>query len=199
MSQYITGEDLDYSGADLFGLDDDDLDELLSGDDIVGDDIVGDAPKLSLAKLKAAKKAAMQRKIAANFQRRQMPGRAVEYKPFKARVVREYVLGFDSLVTIAPGATLELTRRPQVPFRVDRLVVPSDIAGFFQIGDFKVGKNSQFAASGGVPARVFAENAVGVSLGLDTASISQDLVITVTNQSAAPQRFTCATIGTAVE
>jgi hypothetical protein len=112
---------------------------------------------------------------------------------------REYPLGFVSNGTIAPAAQQQITNRPQVPFRVDRLVVPSDIAGSFTIDDLKVGKDSQFAASGSNPARVFAENAVGVSLKGDTAAISQDVVILATNIGGGALTFRASVIGPAVE
>jgi len=112
---------------------------------------------------------------------------------------REFPLGFVSNGQIAPAGSQNVTNRPQVPFRVDRLVVPSDIAGSFTIDDLKVGKDSQFAASGSNPARVFAENAVGVSLKGDTAAISQDVVIATTNIGGGALTFRASVIGPAVE
>lgn len=112
---------------------------------------------------------------------------------------REYPLGFVSAAALAAGASARITTRPQVPFRLDRLVVPSDLAGLFTIDDVKVGKNSQFAAEGSVPARIFQENAVGVCLKGDTAQISMDVTIVVTNISGAAAFFRAAIIGPAVE
>jgi hypothetical protein len=118
--------------------------------------------------------------------------------PTKAR---EYPLGFDSGSTlIIAGGSASVINRPQVVFRTERLVVPSDIGGGFVIDDLIVGKNSQFASNSvAVPARVFDERGVGVRLAGDTAQISQDIILKVTNVSGAPARFRAAVIGPAVE
>jgi len=118
--------------------------------------------------------------------------------PSKAR---EYPIGFDSGAVLIPnGASVSITNRPQVVFRVERLVIPSDIGGGFVVEDVIVGKNSQLASNTvGLPARVFDERGVGVRLAGDTAQISQDLTLKVTNVSGAPARFRAAIIGPAVE
>lgn len=117
-------------------------------------------------------------------------------KPTKAR---EFPLGFESPLAVPNGNTATITSRPQIPFRGERLIVPSDIAGSFSILDLRVGKNSQFTSSGAVPARTFQENAVGIRLMLDTAQISQDVTLSVQNVGGAPQTFRAALIGSAVE
>jgi hypothetical protein len=118
--------------------------------------------------------------------------------PTKAR---EYPIGFDSGAVLIPnGASVSITNRPQVVFRVERLVIPSDIGGGFVVEDVIVGKNSQFASNTvGLPARVFDERGVGVRLAGDTAQISQDITLKITNVSGAPARFRAAIIGPAVE
>ncbi len=156
-------------------------------------------PQLSPAQSQAnAQRAAYNNAMTnAIAERRAMAGALLhESTPTKAR---EYPLGFASADTIAAGASSRITTRPQVPFRLDRLVVPSDIAGLFTIDDVKVGKNSQFAAEGAVPARVFQENSVGVCLKGDTAQISMDITLNVTNISGGASRFRAAVIGPAVE
>lgn len=117
-------------------------------------------------------------------------------RPTKAR---EFPLGFESPTTVAAGATATITSRPQIPFRGERLIIPSDIAGSFSILDLRVGKNSQFTSSGAVPGRTFQENSVGIRLQLDTAQISQDVTLSVQNVGGAPQTFRAALIGSAVE
>jgi len=111
----------------------------------------------------------------------------------------EYPLGFDSGALVAAGAAALVVSQPQVPFRVERLVVPSDIAGSFTIDNFRVGKNSQFASNDPVPARVFDEGAFGVRLRGDTAQVSMDVTLDVTNISGAGVRFRAAVIGTALD
>lgn len=112
---------------------------------------------------------------------------------------RTFPLGFVSNGAIAAGASVVIVSRPQVLFKGQRLVVPSDIAGDFSIDDVKVGKNSQFVAEGAIPARVLQENAFGVSMELDTAQISQDITIAITNISGAARVFRAALIGRAAE
>ena len=157
--------------------------DLLYGDEIVGydDDVVGAAP--------AARRLAP------------MPGypQGQQLRVKAPTSAREYVMGIDSVATIAAAATSSLTSRPQVVFRPDRLVVPSTIAGSFLINDLKVGKNSQFVNGTAVPAEAFTQGAVGVRLKMDTTQISQDILISVTNISAGALRFNAALIGPAVE
>lgn len=197
MPSYVT------SGDEVFG------DEIVGdefGDEIVGDDYMGGDELSRLLTIAGAEPArpALQR-----GQVRRIPvragvnamvnARAVEYKPFVPRKVREFVLGFDSGTPVAAGASVAIIALPQVPFKGSRLVVPSDIAGLFLIADLRVGKNSQFVSAGAVPARTFAENGVGVTLALDTAQVSQQIVLQVTNFSGGAARFVASLIGTAVE
>ena len=116
--------------------------------------------------------------------------------PTKAR---EYPLGFESVGLVAAGATANIIAQPQVVFRGERLIVPSDIAGQFVITDLRVGKDSQFASAGNIPARTFDEQGVGVRLRLDTAQISQQIVLSVLNTGGAGAQFRATLIGTAVE
>jgi len=135
--------------------------------------------------------------MAALAQRRAMAGALMDTRgPTKAR---EYPLGFATAAAVGAGASGIATAQPQVPFRIDRLVVPSDIAGLFTIDDLKVGKNSQFAATGAVPARIFQENGVGVCLKGDTAQVSMLVTLNVTNISGGAATFRAAVIGPAVE
>ena len=112
---------------------------------------------------------------------------------------REFPIGFDSVATIAAGATATLTQRPQIIFRPERIVVPAAVAAFFQIVDVKVGKDSQLVSAGAIPAATFAETAFGVRLKMDTCQISQDLILIVTNIDVAARRFLASMIGESVE
>lgn len=159
-------------------------DDLLYGDEIVGydDDMVGAAP-------------APAKRLSG------MPGypQGQQLRTVAPTRAREYVMGIDSVATIAAAATLSISSRPQVIFRPDRLVVPSTIAGSFLINDLRVGKNSQFVNATAVPAEAFTQGAVGVRLKMDTTQISQDIVVSVTNISAGALRFNAALIGPSVE
>jgi hypothetical protein len=110
---------------------------------------------------------------------------------------RVYPLGFG-ITTIAAGATQVIPVVCQVPFRGNRLVVPSDIAGAVVINDIKVGQASQFAAGGAVPGRAYTEFAVGTDLNLDTAQIGQTIFLSVTNTSNASIDFTAMLSGAVV-
>lgn len=116
--------------------------------------------------------------------------------PTKARY---FPLGVPA-TTIAAGAAATIPVQPQVPFRPQRFVVPSDIAGSFTIGDIRVGKNSQFVTADAVPARAFQEDASsGIEFGFDTAQVSQVISVVANNISLAQQVFRAVFLGAAVE
>lgn len=111
---------------------------------------------------------------------------------------REYPIGFGP-VTVPAGGIVNVTQQPQIPFRGERLIVPSDIAGQFSFLNIIVGKNPQVAANGPIPCRTFDEQSVGVRLRMDTCQISQQIVLQVQNTGGAPAVFSATIIGTAVE
>lgn len=118
-----------------------------------------------------------------------------QYQPNKGR---EYPIGFGP-VTCPVGTVVPITVQPQIVFRPERLIVPSDIAGQFDIVDIIVGKNPQVAANNPIAARTFDEQSVGVRLRMDTCQISQQIILRVTNVGGAPAVFRATMIGTAVE
>jgi hypothetical protein len=154
----------------------------------IGSDIIGADELLGYDEIGAMTPAALRAAAPRPQVRTQAPSKS-----------REVVMGFDSVATIASAASAKVSQRPQVLFRPDKLVVASSIAAAFLIDDFKVGNKSQFAASGSVSAETFKETAVGVRLMLDTAQVSMDITISVTNISLAAARFLASLIGPAVE
>lgn len=132
----------------------------------------------------------IQQKIAAGSALVQQKG------PTKAR---RWHIGFDSETDVLAGATRKITNDPQIIFKGQRLTVPSDFAGSFLIQDIVVGKTSQLAATGAVPARMYQETAFGNEFDLDTAQISQKITLIVENTSLAPTRFTAGMLGIAIE
>jgi len=114
------------------------------------------------------------------------------------RSSREYALGLGS-TTVPGNSSANINVQPQVIFRPERLVVPSNLAPFFLITDIKVGKNSQLVSTGALPAVMFTENAFGVRLKMDTAQISMFVTISVTNQNGQSQQFQGGLVGPAVE
>lgn len=186
MAQDIIGQDIS----------DDDLDAIIAtgGLDIVGASLAqrGDTRGL-LSHLKSRTVSLARAMKSAGVNARRVA--VVDNPPTN---VREFPLGFESL-SIAAGATIDIKQNPQVVFRGDRLVIPSDIAGDFAIVDIKVGKDSQLGASGAIPARTFQENAVAVRLLMRTAQISQEVILSVKNIAGVAKDFRACLIGTVVE
>ncbi len=117
-------------------------------------------------------------------------------QPTKARA---YAVPFDSVSTVPAGATSTISVQPQCLFRGERLVLGSTSAAGFLILDLKVGKNSQFAASGAHPGEAFGPTAFGVDLKCDTAQISNTVSIQVQNITGGALRFNATFFGSTVE
>jgi hypothetical protein len=166
-----------------------------SGDDsgnvqfVQGDGSDGDLMGAHKKRSPSAQNQAIQRRrVAAGALLRTLPPRSS----------REFVIGLGS--TALPAlSSANISVQPQVIFRPERIVIPSNIAVDFLITDVKVGKNSQLVSPGAIPAVVFVENAFGVRLKMDTAQIAQFITISVTNQNGASRNFQGAIIGPAVE
>jgi len=188
LGNLLEGDDSGFEGLTEIIGDDEAGDD--SGDDsgaqFVGDDLMGAAKRKQ--KSNAAKQAMMRRRVAAGALLRTLPPRSA----------REFVIGLGS--TAIPGlSSANINVQPQVIFRPERIVIPSNIAADFLITDVKVGKNSQLVSPGAIPAVVFVENAFGVRLKMDTAQIAQFITVSVTNQNGAARNFQGAIIGPAVE
>ena len=147
------------------------------------------AAYLKLRKKKAAgSQALMRKRVAAGALLRGVP----------PRQSREYALGLGS-TSVAGNSSANINVQPQVIFRPERLVVPSNLAIDFLITDIKVGKNSQLVSTGALPAVMFTEVAFGVRLKMDTAQISMFVTVSVTNQNPAARNFQGGIVGPAVE
>jgi hypothetical protein len=211
------GDDLDaLFGADIGDPDLAALSSVISGSsdllnpvDIAGLDIIGATNVQKQAQLAKAKKAAQLRGLMAAAKKRQAqqrlqglasigvkPTLAVDRGFTKARGF-PFALKADA-VTLA-GAPGSVTRRPQVPIKIKRLVIPSSIASAFDITDIKVGKDSQLVGSDPIPGETFSPTAFGVELNGDTAQVGNDVSISFVNISGAAQQFRCVFIGPAVE
>ena len=121
--------------------------------------------------------------------------------------------------TVPGGEEWVLRGRSSVVFRPTHLVVPRHTAPWFDVLDLKIGKNSQFAGEGGVPAACFAGDVdafsadrdspsdflkkvsldVPLPLGLDTVTPSHDISVRVLNLDACARIFHCVLYGTLVE
>ena len=160
-----------------------------SGDDLLGDDVLGAAVR----KRKAQKNQALANALA---RRRAAAGTLV--RDVRPRSSREYALGLGS-TSVLGNSSANINVQPQVVFRPERVLIPSNVALDFLITDIKVGKNSQLASTGAVPATAFTEQAFGVRLKMDTAQISMFVTISVTNMNPNARNFQGVIIGPAVE
>ena len=100
---------------------------------------------------------------------------------------------------IEPGQVSEVEVKPQVLFRGERLAVAPSNARSFSIVDIKVGKDSQLAATGEMPAEAFSALAVGVRMELDTAQPGIVIVLIVRNTDTTAQDFNAVLYGTVFE
>jgi hypothetical protein len=98
---------------------------------------------------------------------------------------REFPIGFSSetlpLGVVPAGQTQPIEQKPQVLFRGERLAVPNSIVLNFDLEDIKVGKDSQLASPGSMPAECFSNLSVGVRMQLDTAEPGITITLSVTN------------------
>jgi hypothetical protein len=111
---------------------------------------------------------------------------------------RHFPVGFTH-AQVGPGQVAEVEVKPQVLFRGERLAVSPSNARSFNIVDIKVGKDSQLAATGEMPAEVFSALAVGVRMELDTAQPGIVVVLIVRNVDTTPQDFNAVLYGTVFE
>jgi hypothetical protein len=114
------------------------------------------------------------------------------------RHARQFPIGLVKNA-IAPGDAQDIEVKPQVHFRGERLAVAPSISRFFNVVDIKVGKDSQLAAVGEMPAESFSALAVGVRLELDTAQPGIVITVRVRNTDAAAHDFAAVLYGTVLE
>ena len=191
------GDEYGYDLGDDFGDD-------LTGDQLVGADEYGD--DYSGEEMGALRR--RRRMMRHHRGRRPSPKqnaiRAHRLRSSKAVVSKSYTksrvqsIGFQSL-QVQPHTSADIPTKPQVLFRGTRLIVGSAIAQFFTIDDIKVGRTSQFVATGSQPAEAFKDTATGDNVSLDTCRPGMDIVLQVTNVSDTAQDFRAALFGDAVE
>jgi hypothetical protein len=117
---------------------------------------------------------------------------------------RLYPLGFNESGILA-SASSTVTSRPQIPFRPQRLVLPStvgsdDIAVNFVLSEIRVGKDSQLAQATLLPGIIFVETAVGIMMTLDTGQPANDIALSATNaDTGGTHDFWAVMFGAAVD
>jgi hypothetical protein len=190
LGELLEGDDSSgFEYSEIMGGGDDALGELIGDDSSGSDAIIGAAVR----KHRNAKKAALANAL---MRRRVQDGAVLRSVP--PRNAREYALGLGS-TSVTGNSSANINVQPQVIFRPERLVVPSNIAPDFLITDIKVGKNSQLVSTGALPAVMFTEQAFGVRLKMDTAQISMFVTVSVTNQNPLARNFQGGLVGPAVE
>ncbi len=112
---------------------------------------------------------------------------------------RKFPVGFNVQTPIAAGQLQEIEVKPQVKFQGFRLAVSPSIARFFNIVDIKVGKDSQLAATGEMPAEAFSALAVGALMELDQAPPGIVITLIVHNTDTNPQNFGAVLYGDVME
>ncbi|MDX2086344.1 MAG: hypothetical protein SFX73_00785 [Kofleriaceae bacterium] len=127
----------------------------------------------------------------------QRAGGAVTRRPDPSKV-RTYPPNFDSVTEVPAGAVIPVTQRPQVMFRPEMLIVPSNIGGDFLLMSLTVGKNPQAAAVSPGSCLVYSEMRGGGRIVCDTATM-HDITLMVQNIGSAARRFLATIEGTAVE
>ena len=143
-------------------------------------------------------------------QRRAMRGAGVQYPiggygsgpqvtQRSSNIMRAFPLGFFASQVAASTQAL-VSEKPQVTFRGERLVLPNQVDGAdnpFTLSQIQVGQRNQFVSATALMAEAFFDDAVGVALELDTATVGQDITLTVNNTDAgAPHDFNAVFIGT---
>lgn len=155
-------------------------DEIVGGEDELVEELVGAGYDI----VGAHARAAQIRGGASRVVRKQEERRRILLCPFGPNV-------------LAAGASANIQVQPQDLFRPERLVVPSDLAFFFALTEFKIGQKSVFTAAGQLPCATFTEPAQGVRLLPDTSNVGNIVTLGVTNIDAAQRTFRAAIIGTA--
>jgi len=115
----------------------------------------------------------------------------------KRRHLRKQVLGFGS-ESIDPAATATFLAKPQQLFKPKRLYVTggSDV----DVVEIKIGNKSQLVGSqGNVPGASFGEEAFDTEVDFLTANNGNDVIVEVTNVSAATVTIACAMVGLTAE
>jgi len=114
--------------------------------------------------------------------------RARNRMPVGPLKIREFPVGFVQ-AAVAAGGIAEIEVKPQVRFQGHRLAVAASQSRYFNIVDIKVGKDSQLAATGEMPAEAFSSLAVGTQMELDCAPPGIVITLIVRNTDVGPQDF----------
>lgn len=176
MSIMSIGDDSDllFSGDDE-ELGDDDLG--LDGDDLGDDLFLGGPP----AKPKQPRGRKIRR--VKHFQ----PGHQTQVLPFPR--------GEAGATTVAAGALATVFARPQRTFQTQRFTWASTTSPFFSINQLTVGVDNMFVQAGVIPAEIFSQTGVSVSLRGYIARPGIDITMQCTNNAATAKPIEASIIG----
>ncbi len=180
----ITALDNEQFAVGSYGYEDSGMvgaDEIVGSEDDLVEELVGAGYDIVGAHVKAA----------------QIRGQGAQRVVRKVEERRRILLCPFGPNVLAAGASANIQVQPQDLFRPERLVIPSDLAFFFALTDFKIGQKSVFTAAGQLPCATFTEPAQGVRLLPDTSNVGNVVTLAVTNIDAASRTFRAAIIGTA--
>ena len=93
------------------------------------------------------------------------------------------------------ASSANINVQPFEAFRLDRLIISSDVARHFLVTDIKVGDKSQLDSPGCIPGLSFTENVFAIKLKGDMVHPRQFITVSVTNQSASGCNFQGVLIG----
>jgi hypothetical protein len=103
-------------------------------------------------------------------------------------------------VEVGPGSSSNVVARVPVRTLPRELVVDPEIARHFLVADVKVGKNSQLASCGCLPAEMFTRLALlRYSMRFDVAEAGRYVVMSVMNTSGEPRMFEFSVSGDLLE
>ena len=109
---------------------------------------------------------------------------------------------FAIMCSLGLGSTLvprmssaNISVNPYKDFRLDRLIIPSDLAEWFLVTDIKVGRESQLNSTACIPGMAFSETSFSIKLKGDIACPGQSITVSVTNQSGEARNFQGVLIG----
>jgi len=175
-------------------------DEILAGEEIVaggdessGDELSGDEVGLRLFR---RRKKGAPKKLDPIVQNR-LTQQGVIVKSAAYSKGRSQSLGFEFLA-VQPGATVDVTANPQVLFKPKRLVYTGP-SNTFVIQDAKIGRSSQFVASGPQAADAYPPTSTVDNMELDTARPGVVITLRVQNVSGVAADFRATMFGLVAE
>lgn len=94
----------------------------------------------------------------------------------------------------------EIVVVPSEAFRVERIVIPMNIASLFVIEDIRIGRSSQLSGGCGIPAELFAPHNMP-AVRLDAATAGSEIRFRVRYIGKDPRgaRFTASLVGTSID